>query len=291
MTSWQVFFSINNNDNDAVIVKNGCDPVSIRMFTGAYIRQPRMPDLNVLESDKEFVKREIGETLKSLWRSIDESVWLNAPHRLLQASNKPEQLMIAKSIGFNIPKTYIGADYNRAKSFYDDCSGNVVVKAVKHGFNFDGKIARVAATQKIDRSSLRIIKNYAPVPMIFQEQIFKECDIRVTVVGDNIFAIAIDSQEYAETKIDWRLSDCYKISLKQYKVDLPELIKRLCLDITRKFKLRYSAIDLVLGQDGEYYFLELNPNGQWAWIEQLGIHSIRDAIINELLFSKGRGGR
>lgn len=283
LSSWDVCFSIGENGTDTTINKNGQGSLPTKNFTGAYIRQPKIPNLDVPGSDKGFAKGETGETLKSLWRAIDEHVWLNAPHRLLRASNKPEQLTIANSMGFNIPDTYIGTNQKHIEKFYEKHSGKIIAKAVKHGFNFDGNKARVAATQKIDKATLASLKDYATIPMIFQQHIVKEYDIRVTVVGNETFATAIKSQDNEETKIDWRLSDYYKIPLNQHKVDLPEKVKELCIDITKKFSLRYSAIDLALGKDGNYYFFELNPNGQWAWIEQLGIHSIRDAIINELL--------
>ena len=123
--------------------------------------------------------------------------------------------------------------------------------------------------------------------MIFQKHIAKEYDIRVIVIGRKVFAIAIKSQDHERTKVDWRLSDCYKISLTQHEISLPHEVQCLCVDITKKFRLKYSAIDLVLGKDRSYYFLELNPNGQWAWIEQLGMYGLRDEIIDELLLNRG----
>ncbi|HFT5240796.1 TPA: hypothetical protein ACGTP8_004541 [Yersinia enterocolitica] len=277
---------MDNNSYNVTIAKYGKDPLPINSFTGAYIRQPKMPDLNIIDTDKEFAEREVGETLKSLWRSIGDNIWLNAPHRILRASNKPEQLNIAKSMGFNIPDTYIGTNHEEINSFYEKCCGEMISKAVKHGFNFDGNTARVAATQIIDKTTLASLKDYAKIPMIFQKNIAKKYDIRVTVVGESVFATAIESQTHEQTKVDWRLSDCYKIPLKQYAICLPEHINKLCKEITNKFNLKYSAIDLVLGLDGVYYFLELNPNGQWAWIEQLSIHKIRDSIIDTLLSVK-----
>jgi hypothetical protein len=286
LSSWEVSYLIERNSCDVTITKSGKEPLSISAFTGAYIRQPKMPNLNIIDTDKEFAEREVGETLKSLWRSIDDNIWLNAPHRILRASNKPEQLNIARSMGFNIPDTYIGTNHDEIKNFYGKCCGEMISKAVKHGFNFDGNSARIAATQVIDDTTLASLKEYAQIPMIFQKQIDKKYDIRVTVVGESVFAIAIESQSHEQTIVDWRLSDCYKIPLKQYSIPLPERIKNLCVEITHKFNLKYSAIDLILGKDGVYYFLELNPNGQWAWIEQLSIHKIRDSIIDTLLFEK-----
>ncbi len=287
LLSWDVCFSIKESTTHVEIRKDGQESLLVGCLTGAYIRQPKMPDLNMIDDDKEFAKREVGEALKSIWRAIDDNIWLNAPRRLLLASNKPEQLTIANAIGFKVPDTYVGSSYERIKKFYEAHSGEIIAKAVKHGFDFDGCKARVAATQKIDEASLATIKCYATMPMIFQNHIEKEYDIRVIVVDSDVFATAIESQGCEETKTDWRLSDCYKIPLKQYKINLPQKIISLCLEITKKFNLRYSAIDLILGKDGAYYFLELNPNGQWAWIEQLGIHNIRDSIIDALVVNRG----
>lgn len=288
LLSWDVCFSIEKSGAHVVIRKKGQESLPVESFTGAYIRQPKIPNLDIVDDDKEFAKREVGEILKSIWRAIDDSIWLNAPRRLLLASNKPEQLTIANSIGFNIPDTYVGSNYESIKKFYEAHSGEIIAKAVKHGFNFDGDKARVAGTQRIDEAALAGIKDYAAIPMIFQSHIAKEYDIRVIVVGSDIFATAIESQSHEETKTDWRLSDCYGIPLRQYEINLPQKVISLCLEITKRLNLRYSAIDLVLGKDGIYYFLELNPNGQWAWVEQLGIHKIRDSIIDLLLFNRDR---
>lgn len=287
LSAWDASIRIESKGINAEIVKYGQDPLPVEKIVGAYIRQPKLPGLDVADDEKEFSKREVGESLKSLWRSIGEGVWLNAPKRMLLASNKPEQLAVASSLGFYIPDTFVGSDCKAIEGFYKKHSGEIIAKAVKHGFDFDGKVARVAATQKIDEFTLSALNDYAAVPMIFQNHIEKECDVRVTVLGERVMATAIESQDYAETTVDWRLADCHKIPLIQYRIDLPEKIQNLCVAITKIFGLRFSAIDLVLGRDGNYYFLELNPNGQWAWIEQLGIFGLRDMIIDELLFGRG----
>lgn len=282
LSSWNANISIGVDSNDATISVNDIKPFSIHSITGAYIRQPELPKLDVAESDKSFAEREVGESLKSLWRLIDDEIWLNAPHRILRSSNKPEQLVLAKQFGLIIPKTCVCSDANTAKLFYEECNEDMVAKAVKHGFVYENDLARVATTQKIDTEFFDRFEEFAPIPMIFQENIHKEYDIRATIVGDKIFSTAILSQSNEITRTDWRLSDCHKISLEQHKIELPEQIENSCIRMTKNFGLRYSAIDLVLGKDGSYYFLELNPNGQWAWLEQLGIHNIREAIIEEL---------
>ena len=286
LESWFAFFKIHNISSDVIITKYGREPFSIKTIKGAYIRQPRLPNIDVIERDMKFSEKEVGEALKSLWRFIDDDIWLNPPHKILRASNKPEQLAIASSIGFNIPKTCISSDYSNIYSFYEECRERVIAKAVKHGFVFEGSSARIASTQEINDQFFKEFHRFAPIPMIYQEKVDKVYDIRVTVVGDKIFATAINSQFHEVTSVDWRLADSYNIALEQYEINLPKNIKKLCINITYLFGLKYSAIDMALGKDGFYYFLELNPNGQWAWLEQLGIHEIRDAIIDELLAPK-----
>ena len=115
-----------------------------------------------------------------------------------------------------------------------------------------------------------------------KKEIHKIYDIRVVVVGEKVFATAIHSQEYAETEVDWRAWDLCDFSLRHEPIELPSEISARCRSITVDYNLTYSAIDLVLGQDGAYYFLEMNPNGQWAWIEHKTGYAIRDALIDSM---------
>lgn len=281
LKEWEVDFHL-GSDELKTTIRKGAKRLSTTEVTAAYIRQPKLPTLDVLESDKEFSNREIGETLKSLWRTIPDNIWLNAPHNILRASNKPEQLAVAQKLGLTIPNTCISSTTDVIRNFYDEQQHLIIAKAVKHGFLYDGTSAKIAATQPIDDSYFTQLDEFAHLPMIFQEKIEKEYDIRVTVIGEQVFATAIYSQAHDETSVDWRLADHFKITLKQKSIKLPKKIDELCKKITTSFNLKYSAIDMVKATNGKYYFLELNPNGQWAWLEQVAKHPIRDALIDNL---------
>ena len=251
-----------------------------------YFRQPVTPDVSadVFESDRVFVRREAKELLRSLWRLIDSGKWLNHPKNLWLASNKVEQLTVAQRLGFNIPATCVSASEPTVRRFIETCEGRVICKAVKHGFLRQGRVVQVATTQRIEPEFLDTLCDYAPVPMIFQEEVAKAFDVRVTVVGGRIFATAIHSQEHPETAVDWRLWDVHDFDLRHEAIRLPSRLDELCWQITRHYDLRYAAIDLIKTDRGNYVFLELNPNGQWAWIEQKAGYPIRDALINCLGF-------
>jgi len=151
---------------------------------------------------------------------------------------------------------------------------------VKHGFARRENTVTVAPTKRIDQQFLSGFDDYAPAPMIYQREIPKLFDIRATVVRDKVFATAIYSQDHPETEVDWRLWDVSAFDLRHKAIQLPDSIAHRCRAITHHFGLKYSAIDLVKGTDNEFYFLELNPNGQWAWIERKVGYPIRDAIID-----------
>lgn len=251
-----------------------------------YFRQPISPGIppDLAESDREFSRREAQEVLRSLWRLIDHRKWLNHPKDLWLASNKVEQLVIAQRLGFKVPDTCVSMSESTVRHFVETYEGQVICKAVKHGFLRQGKSVQVASTQRIGPEFLDRFTDYASVPMIFQEEIHKAFDVRVTVVGDNVFATAIHSQQHPQTAVDWRVWDSYNLDLRHEAIKLPAHIDELCHQITKHFNLKYAAIDLIEEVRGKYFFLELNPNGQWAWIEQKVGYPIRDAMIDCLRF-------
>ncbi len=270
------------SSSDFRLTKADGQTISNSSVSAVYFRQPISPSVpdTVACADRPFVHRELKEALRSLWRLIDRDIWLNHPRDLWLASNKIEQLSVARGLGYLIPETCVTMTGARVRAFHRMHGGRVVCKAVKHGFTRGENIVTVAPTKRVDQQFLSDFDKYAPVPMIYQREIPKLFDIRVTVVGDQVFATAIHSQDYSETEVDWRLWDVNAFDLKHEAIQLPNPIACRCRAITRHFGLKYSAIDLVKGTDNEFYFLELNPNGQWAWIERKVGYPIRDAIID-----------
>jgi glutathione synthase/RimK-type ligase-like ATP-grasp enzyme len=281
-------FSRNNSLFSSIRYYNG-SVLSKEDLQAVYFRRPVMPDISsgIENNEVDFAEREVSEVLRSLWRIIDEKLWLNHPKYLWLANNKVEQLKIATSLGFNIPPTCISTCYNSIKNFYNKFNGDVIIKAVKHGFYKQDRDIKIATTQQIDQDFIDNFNEYAKVPVMFQKKIKKKFDIRVTVVGNKVYPTAIHSQDYEETKLDWRLWDNFNhVDLKHEKYELPKEISQLCKKITQKFNLRFSAVDLIYANNNKYYFLEMNPNGQWAWIEEKVGFPIRDSIIEALGVSR-----
>ena len=105
----------------------------------------------------------------------------------------------------------------------------------------------------------------------------------MTVVGEKLFPVKIESQEYEESRIDWRRGT--NIISHKY-IELPKIISRQCINLVKHLNLIFGAIDLVIDKEGNFYFLEINPNGQWAWIEKRLNLPISQEIATLLLLGK-----
>jgi glutathione synthase/RimK-type ligase-like ATP-grasp enzyme len=106
-------------------------------------------------------------------------------------------------------------------------------------------------------------------------------DIRVTVVGEQVFPAKIHSQEFEETMVDWRKGENAKV--KHERIELPPEIEDKCIELTKRLGLHFGAIDFVLDRGMNYVFLEINPNGQWGWIEKRLGYDISGEIVALLL--------
>lgn len=261
--------------------------LNLEDITAAYFRKPLPPHL-AGETDKakaEFEQRELCETLRSLWRLIPQSTWLNSPDALWSAGNKVKQLCLARKIGFQIPDTIISTENLTNLQFIREHNSEVISKAVRHGFlNFEDSCFLVF-TNKLNSLDVSAIETSATMlPSIIQPCLDKLYDLRVTLIGKRIYAAALLSQSHVDTQIDWRTwKTVSSAELEHRPVQLPEVIAEKCLTLAQELGLKFGCIDMVLTKGGEYIFLEINPNGEWAWIEAYLKYPIRDAIIDTLL--------
>lgn len=248
-------------------------------ISGAYFRRPAPPASNPAIFDageREYVDAEWGAFLKSLYTRLD-GLWLNSPMDIFAAEDKPRQLMLASEIGFNVPQAQITNDIDSVREVAK--AGAMIGKPLRQAL-INGDQERVIFTTRLENLSNSDEEAIALAPLIAQTEIKKQYDVRVTVVGRQIFSTAIKSQEHEETTVDWRQGS--RPDLKHECIELSSEVEEQCLALMKCLNLRYGAIDLVCDQQGKLWFLEINPNGQWAWIENLTGHPIAAAIVDEL---------
>lgn len=243
----------------------------------AYYRRPKEPQVSQIGPYAEYYTREWRTVLQSVICSVDAK-WLNHPREISRAEDKLQQLRVAKNIGFRIPSTVVTNDPKIVRARVQQ--GDVVVKPIRRALFENNGYQSVTFTTQVSHIGEGMEESIRACPFIVQELIKKRFDVRVTVVGNSVFAVAIHSQDHSETQVDWRRGG--HSDLPHEAIELPVEISSLCREMVRRQSLRFGAIDLVLDRDGEYWFLECNPNGQWAWIENRTGLPIAKAIVDEM---------
>jgi hypothetical protein len=119
-------------------------------------------------------------------------------------------------------------------------------------------------TAIIRKSDYDLITNY---PVLIQEDVDKKHELRLTCIGDKVFPVKILSQLNDNTKIDRRVDNCSAVEYEKMSID--NNLKDMCLSLLAYFDLNFACIDLIVGNNNRIFFLDLNPNGQWAWLDEI----------------------
>lgn len=277
-------FSITFNpkkEEDAWSIDFGTFIINFSDIKAAYFRRPGTPSVDTYGSDEisqYYCEVEWGAALTSALNSLGER-WLNSPLAILASEDKPRQLSMAHTLGFSVPDTLISNDFTLVHDFSH--KNSLVAKPIRQALLTGQDNERVIFTSRIKTLTEEDKPSVTAAPVIYQKEVMKSSDIRVTVVGKSVYAVEIDSQNNEETKTDWRRGS--NPDLPHMHHQLPSSISKKCIKLTQELNLRYGAIDLVLDQSGNYWFLEINPNGQWAWIENRVGLPIAKTIVDELV--------
>ncbi len=239
-------------------------------------RRPQAPAVSPhieLASHRLFATNETHEALTGLWYA-SEAFWINDPVRDQVAHRKVYQLRVAQEVGLPVPDTLITSDPQAAQQFIDGQAGRPVVFKSFSALPEEWRETRVLGRQELD-----LLSNVRYAPVIFQEYIEAVYDLRVTVTGDRIFAAAIHSQETAY-KVDFRMD---MANARVEAVRLPPPVERRLLALMRRLGLVYGAIDMRMTPTGEHVFLEINPAGQWLFVENVTGQPIAAELARLLL--------
>lgn len=255
-----------------------------------WYRRPNFLDVQIKNPiQKKYAEDEIRIFLEGLWSILDDVFWLSNPTSLERARRKILQLHFAREIGFTIPETIVTNNPREVRNFFDRCGGKIIFKAIYHEFLDYGDKSFSIPTTLITEQHFEKIDLIRHMPSLFQELIEKEYELRVTVVGDKIFPIKIDSQKNTLTAVDWRKPEFIN-DMSYTPFDLPNSMGEQCLSMQKKLDLSFGCFDFAKDKKGNFYFFEVNPSGQWYWLEDLTGVLISDAIVDILTKAPKKGG-
>lgn len=206
--------------------------------------------------------------------------------KIAKQPTKMEMLIYAKELDINIPNTLITND---KKELFEFISVNkkVITKPIKEGgifnkVNLDSKkVSASMYTESLNENIIRKIPERFFMSM-FQEQLNKELEIRTFYIGGKCYSTAIFSQMDSQTDVDFRMYNDQKPNrMTPYK--LPYEFEKKVQLLMKKLDLITGSLDFVKTKDGEIYFLEVNPWGQYGMVSKNGNYNLDKKIAEYLI--------
>lgn len=286
-TEIQLEMSYNNNGENLILVTPE-ETMNLKDIDSVYYRRVAYGNKIPLNMNKQLRNACIGETKTTIEGFITslKAFHLDPLWVVRRASNKQLQLQLAREIGLEIPRTLITNSKKAVLDFAKTCPSGMITKMQSSFAIYEDGLEKVVFTSKVKEEDLEHLDSLNLSPMVFQELIPKKLEFRVTIVGNRIFSSAIDSQKHSVTEIDWR-RDGLGLLQKWKPVDLPQEVEEKLFKLMNSLQLQYGAADLLLTPDGRYVFLEVNPAGEYFWLDEQ--RDIRiSATLAEVLTGKNR---
>ncbi len=231
-------------------------------------RKPYLPKELTHPSDYKFAARENSLFYESLTNNMAPNAWwINRKEAATRANSKLLQLKIAADCEMTIPTTLCSNDPQDIRYFllkYE--RDGVIYKPLCSNFWFEEQRMRIAYTSKISFLELPSNKLLQVSPGIFQKEIKKKYELRVTCFGDYLVAAKLNSQAHTAGKIDWRAIPQGEMTLEPYI--LPCSLENKIRKFMQKMGLVFGSLDFIVSEDHDYVFLEVNEQGQFLWIEE-----------------------
>jgi MvdC family ATP-grasp ribosomal peptide maturase len=272
-----------DNSAHAHLITNDGTQVSSAEVCAVWVRKlwtPRM-DADLDERFREMCIRESVAALEGFLDALHDARWVNDIQRERAAENKQRQLRIAAQAGLRIPRTLVTNDPAAARQFFDETEGRMVAKLLRPltvSMNAPSLFVYTSLVSEEDLASAETLRHS---PMVFQELIPKERELRVAWVAGEAFTGALDASGTSRGQTDWRLAapeEC-----RWQRAELPAEVSRGLQSLMSGLGLVFGAIDLICTPTGEHVFLEVNPSGEWGMLQRdLGL-PIADAIAQALL--------
>lgn len=278
-----IVMSVRSEGSDVSFSLQDGHRVCTKDITCIWYRRPsRATPLSSLDTRvSEYVTRDSEGFLQDFYDCFSGR-WIPGPPWILaKAAHKLSALILASKLGFTIPPTVAGNDPDCVCDLFNEFEGRIISKRVGAPMLRAIQDDFVRYTEFVTTNDMNAVSTVQYCPSIFQKYVDKTVEIRVTVVGHTAFAAEIGSQATAHTRYDWRKFDDYATPYKSHNI--PTKILDKCIHMTHTLGLTFSAIDLIVDRNGNYVFVELNPNGQYLWIEEFTGLPISTAVANLLI--------
>jgi hypothetical protein len=251
-------------------------------FSNVWYRRPERLVSNQIPDTPEgkCALDEWSESLEGFFAHIPRKHWMNFPAANALASRKLEQLSNALHLGFTIPDTIVTQDAHDLRTFFDKHNGEIIVKPLGRAYieRPDSEFDSIIFTNPVRESDLEHLDDLARCPTLFQQSVRKHSDVRITIVDGDVHAFELTAKDIdGQQRCDIRRNNMQDV--KYRTITIPQDVTDALQRLVASYGLRFAAIDMAVTADGQWYFFEVNPNGQWAWLDLCGGATIYKSFI------------
>ncbi len=271
-------------DDERLTLTNDEGEFDLREVSAIWHRRLNFGGQLPMTLDKQLRYASLGETraaAQGMLASLKAFRMDDEPH-IRRAENKQLQLQVARELGLEIPRTLTTNDPATVHAFAESCESGIVTKMLSSFAVYEEGRELVVFTNPVKPEDLADLSGLSLCPMTFQEMIPKALELRTTVVGNRVMSASINSQSSERAAHDWR-RDGLRMLEEWKPYELPREVEEKILRLMDRFVLNYGAIDIIVTPDGRHVFLEINPVGEFFWLERCPGLPIADAIADVLL--------
>ncbi|WKD50302.1 MvdC/MvdD family ATP grasp protein [Microbulbifer spongiae] len=263
----QFQFSFATSGNHGLVIQHPDGEFRQVDIAGVWMRKNHLPVIeNTLDTPiRQQCIRESEEAKNILLAAVDVP-WIDRFETIRRAENKLLQLQLAAQLGLKIPSTLISNSPQEVRHFYRQNKGNVVVKMLTPASQSMGRPPHFLYTRELEPEHLENLDGLSLSPMVFQQKIDKEYELRIVYVGGQCFCGKLTTKNASSlTQIDWRQARVGELIWQD--AELPPSLCHKIGALMQRLELTFGAIDVIKSPKG-YIFLEVNPCGEWGMLEK-----------------------
>lgn len=225
--------------------------------------RPAVPDAVTDARMRQLIIKDTRAALRGICLTAFDGTWISDPYATERAQNKLLQLRAARAAGLPVPRTLISSDPASIRAFLAAHGGRVIAKTLT------GLLGTALEAGRVHLDDLGSDAELQVSPTIYQEEVAGRDHLRVMVFGEAVHAARISSD-----CLDWRLANDMAVEPVPLHDELAERLRA----VVRGLGLRMGVFDLKIRPDGTPVFLEVNPQGQFLFVEGMSDMPLADAF-------------
>ena len=234
-----------------------------------WLRQPQQSIDNPTGTGEVFSRSSYSAFFRSIASMLETLPvrCINPFSSSCMARNKAVQLHLARAAGLNIPQTLMTNSPQAVRGFFHQHPNGAICKAFgSHVWQQqDSKEIAVTETFSLGREQLPSDEVLTYAPAIYQQRVTKLYDVRMVLMGEKIYSHSLHTPG---NLLDWRCEGALN-GLIVETIHTPPDVEEGVLRLAQKAGICFGVMDFAIDRHGDWWFLEINEQGQFFWLEQL----------------------